>query len=143
MSRRDDREAIFSLLFEYSFYEDNSAPDILSRREDGRGGPFGDFVKNAFLDTIENKEKIDERITEFSKGWKVARMSKATISVLRLAFYELMYTDTPPKVVINEAVELSKKYDAEKASSFINGILNKFARSEGKIADEGATGRDE
>ena len=68
-------------------------------------------------------------------GWKIKRMSKVTLSVLRLAVYELKYTDTPPKAVINEAVEISKEYDDEKASPFVNGILNKVARTEGLIAD--------
>ncbi|MBR0303269.1 MAG: transcription antitermination factor NusB [Clostridia bacterium] len=135
MSRRDDREAIFSLLFEYSFYEDGTAEEIISRREEGADAPYGDFVRTSFLDAVSNCKTIDEKIASFAEGWKISRMSKATISVLRLAVYELLYTDTPPKVVINEAVELTKKYDEKRASSFVNGILNKLARGEGLIAD--------
>ena len=65
-------------------------------------------------------------------------MSRVTKSVLRLAVYETTFTDTPPKVLINEAVELAKKYGEDKADKFINGILNSFARDEGLLSDGAA-----
>ena len=88
---------------------------------------------------MSNIADIDSLISTHAVGWKIKRMSKVTISILRLAVYELKFTDTPPKAVINEAVEIAKEYDDDKAAPFVNGILNKFARSEGYISDSGSS----
>ncbi|MBQ7714548.1 MAG: transcription antitermination factor NusB [Clostridia bacterium] len=134
MSRHEDRETVFTLLYEYTFYEKTDPMAIAALREDGEEA-LSEFVKDLFVGAVENLAPIDEMIAKYSVGWKVSRMSRVTRSVLRLAVYELLYTDTPPKAVINEAVEIAKKYDDSKAPGFINGILNNTARGEGKISD--------
>ena len=68
---------------------------------------------------------------KFSKGWKLSRLSKVTLAILRLAVYEMLYDKLAYNIVINEAVELAKKYDEEKAPKFVNGILNNIADSAG------------
>lgn len=73
---------------------------------------------------------IDEKINQSSINWKIERMHKVDLSILRLAVFEMFYTnDTPYKVVINEAIELAKKYGTENSSSFVNGVLNKIAET--------------
>jgi len=136
MTRHEERELIFTLLYEYTFYEGTNPDVYITSREKMNETVYSDFVKSSFSGVCAAVTEIDGNISKYAVGWKVSRMSRVTRSILRLAVYELIYTDTPPKAVINEAVELSKEYDEEKASSFINGILNKFARAEGKIADE-------
>ena len=69
-------------------------------------------------------------------------MSVPTRTVLRLAVYELLFTDTPPKVVINEAIDIVREYDDETAPAFVNGILNKIARSHGIITEPQKTAGD-
>ncbi len=133
MTRHEEREQILSLLYEYTFYEGMTPDDFISSREEMNGVKYPEFVIEAFSGTVSSKEQIDRDITAHSVGWKVNRMSRVTRSILRLSVYELTFTDTPPKVVINEAVELSKVYDDGKAPGFINGILNNYARAEGKI----------
>ncbi len=96
---------------------------------------FSEFVRTAFTGCVASAGELDRRISEFSKGWKVSRISRIAKSILRLAVYETVFTETPPKAVINEAVELAKTYDDERSAKFINGILNSFARAEGYIAD--------
>lgn len=96
---------------------------------------FSEFVRTAFAGCVASAGELDRRISEFSKGWKVSRISRIAKSILRLAVYETVFTETPPKAVINEAVELAKTYDDERSAKFINGILNSFARAEGYIAD--------
>ena len=137
MTRHEERTHIFTLLYEYTFYADEDPGSFLSSRERTNGSEFSAFIKDTFAGVNKNSNDIDSLISLHSVGWKVKRMSKVTVSILRLAVYELKYTDTPPKVTINEAVELSKEYDDEKAAPFVNGILNKIARREGLIPDAG------
>ena len=74
--------------------------------------------------TWEKKETLDQEISERSKGWSVERLSVVDRNILRLALYELRFTpETPPAVVINEAVELAKRFSTDESPKFINGIL--------------------
>jgi transcription antitermination factor NusB len=81
---------------------------------------------------IEGKIKdIDEKITQYATNWQLKRMAIIDRNVLRLGVYELLYaSDIPPKVSINEAVELAKKYGDVESSKFVNGILDKIHKSE-------------
>ncbi|MBR6917851.1 MAG: transcription antitermination factor NusB [Clostridia bacterium] len=136
MTRHEERVQIFTLLYEYTFYGDTDAGEFLSSRENDDAFDATPFVKTTFQNTVLKMDEIDAKIAEYAVGWKISRMSRVTRSVLRLASYELLYTDVPPKAVINEALEISKEYDDEKAAPFVNGILNKLARGIGKIGDE-------
>jgi N utilization substance protein B len=82
------------------------------------------FARHLAKEAQNNKDKLDSKITEFSKNWSIDRISMINKSILRLAFYELLFEkDTPKPVVINEALELAKKYSDEESAKFINGIL--------------------
>ena len=88
-----------------------------------------DFVRNLASDwskgTWENLEQCDELITSSTIKWQFARLSPVDKSILRLAVYQLKFcTDIPPKVVINEAIELAKKYSTDKSPGFVNGVLD-------------------
>lgn len=80
----------------------------------------------------EKQAEIDPVIEKYSVGWKIARMSKVAVAVLRLAVYEILYTETPVGVAINEAVELSKKYASKEDCAFVNGVLGSVAKEEKK-----------
>lgn len=87
--------------------------------EDGR--KFASHLASA---VIKNKEKIDEKIIELSRNWSLDRIAALDKSILRLAIYELIFEkDTPKAVVINEAIELAKRYGDENSAKFVNGIL--------------------
>jgi N utilization substance protein B len=75
-----------------------------------------------------HRRDLDERIEAVSSNWRLDRLAKGDRNVLRLAVYELMRTDTPVKVVINEAIELGKKYGAEGTGAFVNGVLDRVAQ---------------
>ena len=76
---------------------------------------------------------MDELIKKYLKGWKLERIPKVNISILRLALYEIIYEDgVPGKVAVNEAVELAKKYSGEDDYMFINGVLGSYLREEAK-----------
>jgi len=109
---------------------DAQGPDVLEHL-----GPFfreadpDDFVRNLASNwskgTWENLEQCDELITSSTIKWQFARLSPVDKSILRLAVYQLKFcTDIPPKVVINEAIELAKKYSTDKSPGFVNGVLD-------------------
>ena len=75
----------------------------------------------------EHRRAIDEEIERVSSNWRLDRMAKVDRNVLRLAAYELLRTDVPVKVAINEAIELGKKYGSESTGAFVNGVLDKIA----------------
>ena len=71
---------------------------------------------------------IDDTIKKYSISWSIERISKVDLAILRLAFFEILETDTPNSILVNEAVDLAKKYSSEKASSFINGVLGGYLK---------------
>ncbi|OGC23924.1 transcription antitermination factor NusB [candidate division WOR-1 bacterium RIFOXYB2_FULL_42_35] len=78
------------------------------------------------------KEGLDQVISQFSIDWSLDRIGKVDRSILRLAIQEIKMGDTPASVIINEAVELAKKYSGQEAAKFINGILGSYVRNEAK-----------
>jgi N utilization substance protein B len=75
----------------------------------------------------EHRRQVDEAIENASSNWRLDRMARVDRNVLRLAVYELLRTDVPVKVVINEAIELGKKFGSESSGAFVNGVLDKVA----------------
>ncbi len=75
----------------------------------------------------EHRRSVDDAIEEASSNWRLDRMARVDRNVLRLAVYELLRTDVPVKVVINEAIELGKKFGSESSGAFVNGVLDKVA----------------
>jgi N utilization substance protein B len=83
------------------------------------------FYMTLIKGVIDNKARIDQLIEQFSSNWKISRMGGVDRNILRIAAYELLYCqDIPPKVSINEAVDIGKLYGTEESGSFINGILD-------------------
>ena len=74
-----------------------------------------------------SRRRVDEAIEEASSNWRLDRMARVDRNVLRLAVYELLRTDVPVKVVINEAIELGKKFGSESSGAFVNGVLDRIA----------------
>ncbi len=139
MSRREDREKGVKLLYEYTFHDGMKAGDFLESRDCNDKFPFTPFLKELFMGTVNAQSEIDKSLSEISNGWKLSRISKVTLSILRLASYEIIFTDVPSKAVINEALEIAKKYDDLKSVKFINGILNNLARQKNRISDDANT----
>lgn len=125
MSRREAREILVGLLFETEFRLDEDVNSIFAIALEDRDIPNDDYIRNTYFAVCDNVKKIDETIGSHSNGWKPERMSKLSRSILRICVYEMLYLDDIPySVSINEAVELTKKFDDDKARPFINGILN-------------------
>lgn len=125
MTRREAREAVFSLLFETEFRPDEDTADIFAVSCEERELIPDDYIKNTYRGIMEHKAELDEKIAAHARGWKTERLTKVSRSILRLAAYEMLYCDDiPVSVSLNEAVELAKKFEDDKARGFINGILN-------------------
>ena len=90
-----------------------------------------DFAAKLVIGTIRNKKKVDETISKYASNWKLNRMAVIDRNVLRMAAYELLFCeDIPPKVSINEAVDLAKKFGDTESGKFVNGILDKINKEE-------------
>ena len=146
MTRREQREAVLELLFETEFKKDERAEDIFALAVLNREITVeaGSYIKDVYFDLLEKLDTIDEIIGKCASGWKTERLSRLSRSIMRLCVYELLYRDDiPARVSINEAVELSKKFDDVKARSFVNGVLNgvkNMLEKDGKPADKQETG---
>lgn len=131
MKRREAREIAFCLIFEKDFMKELSCKEVYSSALlyfDGKDIENEPYVYSTFSGVFNNIEDIDSLISSASSNWESERISRVSKAILRLAVYELKYVDDiPVKIAVNEAVEIAKKYDDEKAFSFINGVLAKVA----------------
>ena len=134
MTRSTIREHIFKLLFRVEFHDTNELDSQIRLYMETL--PSIDDADREYIadktDTIAALiPELDEKIDSVSEGWPVSRLGKAELAIMRLAIYEICYDDDiPVNVAINEAVELAKKYGADNAPSFINGVLAKVVKQQ-------------
>ncbi len=130
MNRNEAREQAFTLLFSEIFSGDSSAESIIDAAVLSGEYQENEFTLRLLRGVIDKKTELDSLIeSKLAGGWKLERLPKTTLAVLRLAVYEIMFCDDIPDAVsINEAVELVKKYGAEKDYMFVNGILGNISR---------------
>jgi N utilization substance protein B len=117
------------------FYQEELNPGSLERfsetyltQELPRHEPLLRFARQLLTGTVEHRETIDSQISALSKNWTLVRMNPTDRSILRLAAFEVLYTDSPKAIVINEAVELAKKFGTKESPAFVNGILDRLQR---------------
>ncbi len=135
MARRKSRELAFLLLFEKCF-DEADMQEIIDRAVEARDIEPDEFATKLALGADEHALENDRLIEEHSHRWSKDRLSKVTLSILRLALYEMLCVEeTPVSVAINEAVELAKTYGADDEPPFINGILGAVARKNGTADD--------
>ncbi|MDR3122085.1 MAG: transcription antitermination factor NusB [Clostridiales bacterium] len=139
MSRKLSREFAMRLLFQMEIQkEDREGQLALAFEESEKKYTLKDreYIENVVSGVFENVADIDALVERNAKGWKLARIARIDLSILRLCIYEILYRDDIPlNVSINEAVELAKKYGAEDSGSFINGILSNVAPKAAAAAD--------
>lgn len=132
MDRRAYREAAFIMLFEADFKKDENFEEFYESALEIGGYEDDEYLKTVFFGVLSEKEALDADIASTAKGWKLSRISKVVMNIMRISVYEMTHlSDVPFAVSINEAVELSKKYDDEKAPKFVNGVLNTVAKNKG------------
>ena len=129
MGRKASREIAMKLLYQLEIQKEDKEEQIGTVLEDSDlTDKDREYILNIVNGVQENISRIDDSIEKYSKGWKINRIPKVDLSILRLSIYEMSFReDIPFNVSINEAVELAKKYSGEEAGAFINGILGKFS----------------
>ncbi|MCM1047978.1 MAG: transcription antitermination factor NusB [Clostridiales bacterium] len=131
MSRRELREQIFKLLFRIEFNNLEDMPEqekFFFDDECKADTADAEYISAKYHKIEEKLETIDNMLNERAQNWVTSRMGKVDLTILRLAVYEIAFDDeVPTGVAINEAVELAKKFGQDASSSFVNGVLAKFA----------------
>ncbi|MCI5954683.1 MAG: transcription antitermination factor NusB [Lachnospiraceae bacterium] len=133
MGRHEQREQVFMLLFQVEFHEPEDMPRqmrlFLEDNESIASQKDSDYIENRCMAICEKLSEIDKLINDNTEGWDTGRMGKVELTVLRLAVYEMRFDDDiPPRVAIDEAVELAKKYGQENSGGFVNAILAKIMK---------------
>ena len=130
LGKRKIRKNVFELIFGYNFNKEEDYKEYYNNAYDNFCCEDDEYesVKNTFFGVCENIEMIDSIISKNLKNWSISRLSKTTLSILRLSVYEMKYLSLPPAISINEAVELAKQYAEDGASSYVNGVLNNISR---------------
>ena len=131
LGKRKVRKFAFELIFGYEFNKEESALTYYERAYDNFicEDDEESSVKALFLGVCENINEIDEVISNNLNGWKLSRLSKAILSIMRVSVYEMKYASLAPAISINEAVELAKEYGEDGSVAYINGVLNTIAKS--------------
>ena len=133
MSRKKSREKAMELLFSITLSKDSveEAMEVfVDNYEDNINELDLDYIKNLLNGVEANKEEIDKIIESNLQNWKLDRISKVNLTILRLGVYEIAFDENvPKKVALNEAIELGKLYSDQKSVSFINGVLDKVLKT--------------
>ena len=131
-NRSELREVIMKVLYQIDMFNeakvDYDLNDLIKEQLEVENS----FVNDSINGILTHKDEIIELANKYLNDWSLDRLNKVDQAILSLGIYELMYTDTPSVVSINEAIELSKKYSDEKVTKMINGVLDKIYHEEEK-----------
>ena len=125
MNRNEARRIIMIILYQAFMYDKNNISYDIDELIKDNLEIDNDFVKDLVHGVIDNKEDLAKKANDNLNDWKLSRLGFTDQAILLLGLYELLYTDTPDVVAINEAVELAKKYSDDKVKNMINGVLDK------------------
>ena len=128
-TRSELREKIMIILYQIDIYKERSINYDIEKIIKENIEVENEFVKNIVYGVITYKDELDNIANNLMKDWTIDRIDKSGAAILRMSLYELKYEDTPDAVVINEAVELSKKYSDESVRKIINAVLDKYINS--------------
>lgn len=129
-SRSELREIIMKVLYQINILKetnlDYNINDLIKEQIEIQN----DFVNDIINGVVENQKNINDLANKYLKDWTIDRLNKVDQAILSLGIYELVYTDIPSIVAINEAIELSKKYSDEAVTKMLNGVLDSIYHSE-------------
>lgn len=126
--RSELREKCMIILYQYDLMQNNKVNVDIEEIMKDNIEIENEFVKDIVYGVITHKDELDKLANEHIKDWTIERLDKTGASILRIALFELKYTDTPEVVVINEAIELAKKYSDDAVRKIINAVLDKIIR---------------
>jgi len=135
--RRKGREIALQTLYAIEFIDHNhqnlevifqeKLQEISAAKEIEKDSKIYEFALEIVRNTIHQIDEIDHKIAEHSTNWKVDKIAELDKAVLRIATYEMIFTTTPAAIIMDEAIEIAKKFCSDSSSKFVNGILNSIA----------------
>lgn len=128
VSRSELRKKCMIILYQIALREELKTPYQIDEIIEDNTEIENEFVKEIVYGVTTHKNEIDDLANEYVKDWTIQRLDKTGASILRMAIYELKYTETPPIVVINEAIELAKEYSDDSVRKIINAVLDKMIK---------------
>jgi N utilization substance protein B len=137
--RRRAREVVLQLLYEDDLNPQHPlwASDRFLQRRLNREPDLLDVGRQLLAGVRRHRPEVDRRLAEAAQNWSLHRMAVIDRNVLRLAAYEMRWTEVPARVAINEALELAKRYGSEQSAAFVNGILDRLLREIGTAEPTG------
>lgn len=129
LSRSELRNKCMIILYQIDIYNQQKTPYEVEEVIKENVEIENEFIKDIVYGVTTHQKELDELANEYVKDWTIDRLDKTGAAILRMAIFELKYTDTPPIVVINEAIELAKKYSDDSVRKMINAVLDKIIRS--------------
>ena len=134
-TRSGAREMAMRILYQVSVFEKAKASYDLDEMFMDIEGRNKEFIENIVNEVILKKEELDKKANKYLINWEINRLNMVDQAIFEIAIYELIYTYTPKKVVIDEAINLSKKYSEESVVKMLNGVLDKIYHEEDKDAE--------
>ena len=131
-NRSELREVIMRVIYQIDMFNEAKVDYDLNELIKEQLEVENSFVNESINGILTHREEITKLANKYLNEWSLDRLNKVDQAILSLGIYELMYTDTPSVVSINEAIELSKKYSDEKVTKMINGVLDKIYHEEEK-----------
>ena len=129
-TRRELRKKIMTILYQIAVFDKNKIEYNVDELIKENLEIENEFVKEIVYGTVTYKNELDNLANKYMKDWTIDRLGFTDIAILRMAIYELIYSNTPDIVVINEAIELAKAYSDDKVVKLINGVLDKIYHEE-------------
>ena len=125
MDRHKSRYKIMTILYQVFLYRKNkiniSLEDIINEQLDEQN----EYIESSVKGIIDNEEVLEEKANKYLNNWTLDRLGYTDQAIIKLAIYEMLYTNTDEKICINEAIELAKQYSDENVVKMINGVLDK------------------
>ena len=129
-TRSELREKCMIILYQWDLYRENNPQIDIDELIKNNLDIDNDFVRDIIYGVITHINEIDELANKYMNNWSINRLDKTGAAILRIGVFELKYTDTPDIVVINEAIELAKKYSDDSVRKIINAVLDKVIKNE-------------
>jgi len=132
MTRKEVRDHSFKILFQLKFFSVDKfleKLDLYFQNAEISDGKYKDEIMEFVNGVVNNLDKVDEVINKHMRGWKTTRIPTADLAILRIAVYEMLYTDLSIKIIANEAVELTKSYSTADSPSFVNAIIGQIYKN--------------
>ncbi len=126
--RSELREKCMVILYQYDLFMQNKVHVDIDEIIKENIEIENEYVKDIVYGVVTHKDELDKIANQHIKDWTIDRLDKTGAAILRIALFEIKYTDTPPVVAINEAIELSKKYSDDSVRKIINAVLDKIIR---------------